>query len=634
MARAGIFIGVDQTGNLQRLHDAAAGAHRMHAWALAQGLADQTHARLITDEGGKKVDPDQVFDAIQDMLNGPGIEHLVLYFAGHGVNINRCEHWLMSDAPVKTSAAVNVRGSVELAAYCGIGCVTIISDACRVAPDGIQAQNVRGVDVFPNNAASSRAKPVDQFFACELGATAAEVKDAVGAATEYKALYTDAVLDALMGKRPELLERSSDPADPALYLKPAALIAYLEAEVPRRVKAMGLHHRINQQPESIVLVHPGWLARLDAANVAPASRGIEPPRAGSGRGIVVPAPSAAAVTQRIVQTAAAGSPAGVLRDMRLARGGASKLTDRLAGHAEHLAASFGPDHFESQCGIKVRGGQIVDFTVRRGRGELLTPELLRIDQVEGRAASVVVRFNGDVGTVIPAIPGFLAALTIDDGELVDVAYEPSANTWRWDLFTDRADDIRALRALAASASQHGRFRLTQADAKGVAQQMQYAKTVDPTLAVYAAHAYYELQEVDRIREMSAYLRDDLGVTIFDLELLGRRLIDKAITPDLGIVPFVPMLAQGWALLGAHKVRLPRSSMASNSRCASRSGRSSTLRVSTSFVRFSTQEDGDGQAARTDPRTVAAEQGLACAEGRMARCARRRARQERPVAAHR
>ena len=40
MARAGVFIGVDQTGRLQRLHDAAAGAQRMHAWALAQGMAD------------------------------------------------------------------------------------------------------------------------------------------------------------------------------------------------------------------------------------------------------------------------------------------------------------------------------------------------------------------------------------------------------------------------------------------------------------------------------------------------------------------------------------------------------------------------------------------------------------------
>ena len=53
MSRAGVFIGVDQTGGLQRLNDAAAGARRMHAWAVSQGMPDKTHARLITDESGK-----------------------------------------------------------------------------------------------------------------------------------------------------------------------------------------------------------------------------------------------------------------------------------------------------------------------------------------------------------------------------------------------------------------------------------------------------------------------------------------------------------------------------------------------------------------------------------------------------
>jgi len=44
MVRAGIFIGVDQAGDLQKLSDAATGAKRMHEWALQQGLADKTHA--------------------------------------------------------------------------------------------------------------------------------------------------------------------------------------------------------------------------------------------------------------------------------------------------------------------------------------------------------------------------------------------------------------------------------------------------------------------------------------------------------------------------------------------------------------------------------------------------------------
>ena len=101
MRRAGVFIGVDRTGQLQTLNDAAAGAERMHQWALGQGMSDASQAILLTDRGGKKVTPDMIFDAIKSVIDGPGVDQLLVYFAGHGVNINRSEHWLLSDAPVK-----------------------------------------------------------------------------------------------------------------------------------------------------------------------------------------------------------------------------------------------------------------------------------------------------------------------------------------------------------------------------------------------------------------------------------------------------------------------------------------------------------------------------------------------------
>ena len=61
MIRAGVFIGVDKTGDLKRLPDAAAAAQRMHDWAVRQGMPDDTHAKLITDVSDK-VRPDQIID--------------------------------------------------------------------------------------------------------------------------------------------------------------------------------------------------------------------------------------------------------------------------------------------------------------------------------------------------------------------------------------------------------------------------------------------------------------------------------------------------------------------------------------------------------------------------------------------
>jgi hypothetical protein len=227
----------------------------------------------------------------------------------------------------------------------------------------------------------------------------------------------------------------------------------------------------------------------------------------------------------------------------------------LTGTVERVALPFGPDHFETECGIKVRGTQIRGFAMKEERATLLSPEVLRINLNQG-AMSVLLRFDGNVGTVIPAVAGFVAAVTVQDGELVDVAYEPSANSGRWTEFEAKAGEVRALRAVAASASQHGRFRLDQEGSFDIARKMQYAKGIDPTLAIYAAYAYHDLQATDRIREMSRYQRDDLGVTFFDLALLSRELAERDVRNiDHNIIPFVPLFSQGWPLLAANRVRL-------------------------------------------------------------------------------
>ncbi len=493
MVRAGVFIGVDQTGHLQKLNDAAAGAKRMHEWALSQGMIDRTHAKLVTDENNQKVKPELIYDAIKEIIDGPGVDQLIIYFAGHGVNINRNEQWLLTEAPVKANAAVNVTGSVELARYSGIQHVVIISDACRVAPEGIQAQNVRGDDIFPNDNIGGKAKPVDQFFACLLGKTSAELMDPTLAAKNYTALYTTALLDALTGAQADVLEQSGIPADNSLYVRPVKLESYLESEVPLRVKAMGLQNKVNQDPDAILIadVNPPtrWISRIDPVAFSDRSivGGLPPLVSPSG-------PTKLQGTMRSLMRLVTKSVIhgherqvsfdGMIEHLLIPSAADSK---KFAETAKRMTEPFGPDHFETQCGIKVRGERIVDFFVNAAQGELLgnTGNILRLDNVR-MPVSVLLQFEGNRGTVIPAIPGFLAALTFDDRELVDVAYEPSANSWRWNLYMQRAEEVRNLRAVASSSSQYGRFRLDQEDAINIARRMQYAKGVDPTLSIYAA----------------------------------------------------------------------------------------------------------------------------------------------------
>jgi hypothetical protein len=178
-----------------------------------------------------------------------------------------------------------------------------------------------------------------------------------------------------------------------------------------------------------------------------------------------------------------------------------------------------------------------------------------VHKLHGVPASVVLEFEGGSGCVIPSIPGFVSALSFDQDELIDVAFEPAIGSHRFKAFEHRSSEIRALRAVAASSSRNGLFRLLKEDSLDLELIMQYGKSVDPTLALYAAYAYHDLHDIERIRAVSTQLRHDIGNTFFDLALLGRQLMARSVGPDDGIVPFVPLLSQGWALLGAHRVTL-------------------------------------------------------------------------------
>lgn len=570
MVRAGIFIGVDRTGNLHALKDAAAGARRMRDWAVHKGTIAEADAKLITDADGGKVRPEQIYDAIKEIIDGPGVDQLIVYYAGHGVNINRGEMWLLSDAPERASAAVNVRGSVELARYCGIPHVVLFSDACRVAPEGIQAQSVTGQEIFPNNGAGDRAKPVDQFFACLLGKTAAEIQDPTTAVDHYTALYTEELIATLSGDRGTALETAA--GDSMRYVRPRALERHLETAIPQIVNARDLAAKVNQNPDAIITSDDHWLVRFDLPREPPRMGGAAPAappsesESESAPAPPAPSPSPAGpptslrgLSSTLFRSAVGQRPDDFDEQLRLATAAPVASVGQMARGIERIAQPFGPDHFETQCGIKVRGPRIVEALASRATVELFrdTGSVVRVDRTDGAAASVLLRFENGTGTVIPAIPDFIAALTFDDDELVDVAYEPSANTGRWDLYKERVAELRALRAVAASASQHGRFRLDREDAEETARKMQYAKGLDPTLAIYAAYAYHDngLQPVERISQMINWLGNDIGAIFFDLALLGRKLLDKPVLPDDRIVPFTPLLSQGWALLRANRMQL-------------------------------------------------------------------------------
>ena len=88
----------------------------------------------------------------------------------------------------------------------------------------------------------------------------------------------------------------------------------------------------------------------------------------------------------------------------------------------------------------------------------------------------------------------------------------------------------------------------------MARNLQVLKGEDPALAVYAAYSYYEMQAQDRTRQMNDALLDRLnGYTLFDVALLAGYLSESRTDNSQWVhrhtvVPFVPLLVQGWELL--------------------------------------------------------------------------------------
>lgn len=547
MRRAAVLIGVDRTGTLPELNDAAAGAERMARWAEAQGMA----VALLTDKDGGEVTARQVKDAVKKFLLD-GIGQLLVYFAGHGINRNRGEYWLLTGAPDDPQEAVNLSGSEDLARTSGFAHVVFISDACRTAADTILAGSVTGSEIFPN--ADRPEIPVDQFFACRIGMPANEVKDVAVSSASFKALYTGELLPALEGKVAKVLDWGEEQGRRRGFVRSNALGDYLKEAMLAKLGQPQFAGRIIQEPSDRILSRPPiWISAVDAdmpgvVAPPPAPPGAPMPRIDAGEMDVHrgPAPFEPPL------------PPGKLVERSIARRFGNSAAQRVATAGRAAAEPFGPMAQESRCGFKLRGAKFIGAVTLGPRMEMTTipGDVVRIWNPPPKGTPVLLLLDGGSGAVLPAIPEYLASLTVENGDLVDVAYEPSEHTWRWDEFKHQADELRALRGIASAATRSGVFRLEGEGAASFARRMQMMKLIDPSLAVYAAYAYNDLQDHAHLKEMDQFMRDVMGGSLFDVALLARTLKAPKAGEALTMRGFAPLLSQGWAYLSGRGIKLP------------------------------------------------------------------------------
>lgn len=622
MVRAVVLIGVSRAGNLEPLQAVFPGIRAMQRWAAGQGIAP-SRIKVLTDEDAPLA-VSSVKKAIRELVDLTTVEQLIVYFAGHGVNLSLSEYWLLSDAPGDTNEAVNVTSSMALARFCGIPHVVFLSDACRTAAEGIQAQAVRGSEIFPNIPDAANQGRVDVFYACALGAPALEVKDPKKAAAGFKAVFTESLVEALEGRHdvvvedPEdgtplkLLDALPDSKDLAV-VRAWPLFYWLRDDVLRRLEKLSGKPGLNQTPDSLINSRNRWLAEVPlpapggkkrrgrtaappargapegvrpeapsapAARPAPRTRGpaappargrprfgLAPPPAAPPPGGPVPAserpatrtPSPPEVTRpartlfedsrALLRQAMSAQP--VLRpDAGFAAGRKSVLIEPAA----RIAAPFGPARVGTGTGFKIRGRRFASASAATGAARVGgSRETVTVDGFDGPAVNVVLGLEGGNGLVLPALTGFVAALTVEEGELVNVTYEPAEGSPRREQMTGRLDELRNLRAVLASSARMGVLHLRRGDAGELAGAVRAGGGVDPTIALYAAYALWDRQETELLEDVASAVERDLGCGLFDLALLAGRLRGSAPSRT---VPFLPVLSRGWPLLAAHRSDLP------------------------------------------------------------------------------
>lgn len=564
MKKAAIVIGVNSVGDLPVLRAAASGAQSFGGWLATEGF----EVKYFVDNE-RPVAVADITKAITSLIDGGPLQQLVVYFSGHGFLSNYSEYWMLSGAPRDANEAFSVRESVELARECGIPNVVMISDACRSTPQSLNAERVRGSLIFPNEPLAQDTRPeIDRYFAALPGDPALEmVVDR--SVNQHEGIFTHCFLQAFRQPDTEMVRQVEDEGRVIRVIPNRCLKDYLRRTVPVLMKGKGF--MVHQIPDAIVesgeSVYLGRATVTAEAEVAPSK--ASPLEVFSVRDVARARVGEAFDLVSYLRPIGLGPDSLPMPDSERAALDQAALQTGFEKSVELIgdAQAQGAQHFETRTGFKVFGAPVSEAVGLNIRAELLNPN----DRTEpayvklhpgqagalgsGPASSVVLRFNDGSGTVLAGIEDYIGTVAVEDGRIVNVSYVPSDNSPRWDDYLLYARPrLEKLRAIAAAAARYGVFRVDRDNARKVGDQIRYLKSIDPTLGLYAAYAYTEVGLTDDVRSVLEAMENDLRVWIFDVGMLAGALAGGG--SPLPIVPFCPMLSQGWGLLRVKRTTVP------------------------------------------------------------------------------
>lgn len=538
LRKAAVVIGVDKPGDYPPLKSAASGAEEVANWLKSQGY----HVTCLTDEK-EPVTAQDAKEAIRNYVTpSPRYHMLVVYFSGHGEYHTRADHWLFSRAPTDTDDAINLEGAMDLAKYSGIPNVVFISDACRSLPHTLSGALMKGIDAFPNYDVPTVSK-IDYFKATSesLPAFEGEIDGKI------QGFLTYALKSAFNSPLDEMV---SEVQEDGVTFK----------VVPNRKLEQFLQATIND----IIATKRGVsFQRLDV-NV-PSADDVYISR------VIGPITGVAVTPESIVSPPPMSYGYTTTRSLRR---GEFRAEVKIQGEDDWLQSArmlsarlpdVNIEHFESQCGFTLHGAQVVRAVCTRGatnaRIELLAEgngttgaAVLRLWDVDP-AVTVVVEFTNGKCCILPALAGYIGHALYEGEGLANVSFVPSSNHGRYRMYELHKEKIDHLRAKVALAVIQNAFKVSsEREAITLADEIRTEKAIDPTLGLYAAHAFSQAGNDKLVMDVLYFMKDDLRADLFDVQLLASRSLHAV--DDRYTVPFCPILTQTWNLLRPRGITLP------------------------------------------------------------------------------
>ncbi|WP_085695315.1 MULTISPECIES: caspase family protein [unclassified Pseudomonas] len=198
--------------NFAYLDGAVFAARSLGEWALSAGFG-ASNVRVVDDEPvdatPNPVTRERVQKAV-DELFPPGaavVDQLILAYCGHGLTDANFDSvsWLFSDSLRQKYRVVANAFYAELLLH-GVRRITLISDACREAPQGLDLMRLDGVRGIVVQGTQVDSPKFDRLTSCQDGQLGYMVFDPAAAAPG-KCVFSGVITDALWGLEPTAIEK-------------------------------------------------------------------------------------------------------------------------------------------------------------------------------------------------------------------------------------------------------------------------------------------------------------------------------------------------------------------------------------------------------------------------------------------